>query len=141
MLSDKLDFEHYQHINKKKRGRKDSKTDASVEAYRDTNEQLQSMERLAITLQSLVRLNGRKDPYDIVLLDEVRLNAEHCVSTLMNTNGNSLMETVEVYEKIIHGAKIVIMMGADVDVPSTDVMVPSGYDLTDPKRATTIGKF
>jgi hypothetical protein len=49
---------------------------------------------LAITMQSLVKLNGRPDPFDIVLLDEVRLNAEHCVSNLMNTNGNSLMDTV-----------------------------------------------
>lgn len=106
-------------------------TDAESETRQACNNALCITPKLSICIQSIAKLRQRAtNPYDVIILDELRMNAEHLVSSI---GAPDLLATHKVYELLNRDCALRICMGADIDVPSVLAMFPD-VDFNDPQQ-------
>jgi hypothetical protein len=88
--------------------------------------------RLAVCIPTTTLLNGGS--WDVVIFDEARMSAELMAADIQTYNQRNVAESIS---GIISRCKIAIFLGADIDVPSMQALLPD-CDFNNPQACTII---
>lgn len=100
------------------------------------NETLTQELRLGICLPSTPKIAG--STYEIVVIDEALQVADLMVSKLVRDSAHTTLHRVATsFNGIMSRANIHLLLGADMDCPSAQALLPN-VDFTDPSQCTII---